>query len=279
MEIVYRDRTTNHLNIFRAIVPSDITFLILPALGVRASYYVLLAQYLADASYNVVTVDWRGQGSSSVRPSRNSDFGYEHLIMDLRENLDNVKSIFPGTKIIAIGHSLGGQISSLFASRFPGELSAVVLITSGSVYYKGWKRTERLKVISAANLFYPISRIFGYFPGEQIGFGGKEAMTVMKDWGKNVFSGKYVLTGSSFDYESNLKKLVIPVLTITVEKDFLVTQKAAENLVTKFHDSSEITFVHLHNQPAEGIHLNHFTWAKNPEYIGPVMINWLKKVF
>jgi predicted alpha/beta hydrolase len=58
----------------------------------------------------------------------------------------------------------------------------------------------------AGMFFYPLSRLLGYFPGRVIGFGGREARTVMKDWTHNLKTGSYKLTTSIFDYDSALKE-------------------------------------------------------------------------
>ena len=82
-------------------------------MGVRASYYESFAANLCEHGFNVVTADWRGQGKSSERASRTTNFGYEDIICDLRELIEHTDTWFPNTKKIIVGHSLGGQISKL----------------------------------------------------------------------------------------------------------------------------------------------------------------------
>ncbi|MCB1630115.1 MAG: alpha/beta fold hydrolase, partial [Xanthomonadales bacterium] len=54
--------------------------LILPALGVRAAAYRHLAQALNVHGLDVLALDLRGVGSSSVRASRQHDWGYQDLL-------------------------------------------------------------------------------------------------------------------------------------------------------------------------------------------------------
>lgn len=279
MEIQYSDGSKNKIFFFRPEKPSKVTFLILPALGVRASYYKDFALQLQSAGFDVVAVDWRGQGESSVRPDRNHDFGYEQLIKDLHETILSIKKIPTDSALVLIGHSLGGQIGSLYAARYPEHTKGIVLITSGTIYYKGWKGLQIAKVIFAAKVFPLIARLFGYFPGKQIGFAGREAITVIKDWGNNVLHGKYFLTSSDFDYESKLKAVVLPVCAITIEGDQLVTKKSSENLYSKFNPASSVSHTHLDKNMVSGITLNHFNWAKNSTEIVILIENWYKTVF
>lgn len=117
-KIQYRDRTTNLITIFQSKENNCITLICLPAMGVRASYYELFATSLCKKGFNVITADYRGHGNSSVRASRNINYGYEEIIGDVKELVEHTDIWFPNSKKIIIGHSLGGQIGSLFESRY-----------------------------------------------------------------------------------------------------------------------------------------------------------------
>ncbi len=276
-EIKYSDNTKNVLTVFSPKEHSDVTFICLPAMGVRASFYDTFADSLSQLNYNVVTADWRGQGKSSVRASRSIDFGYEDIIGDIKETIDYADAWFPNTKKVIVGHSLGGQLGSLYASRYANRISGLVLITSCNVYYKGWEKGTAMKLRFAGNVFYPVSKVIGHFPGIKIGFGGKEARTVMKDWCNNALNGKYEISNSDFDYENALHKLSKPVLSISVENDTLATKRAVENLYKKFNASSTISHVHLNAGETGIAPLNHFSWAKEPAYFTNVVKNWTQE--
>lgn len=276
-KIIYSDKTTNKVTIFTSKEESKITLICLPAMGVRASFYKRFAETLSLEGFNVITADWRGQGNSSVRASRKVNFGYSELIGDIKELAEQSNSWFPNTKKLIIGHSLGGQAGSLFMSRFPEYIDGLVLITSGSVFYKGWKGSEAVKLYSVGHLFYPISKTIGYFPGNVIGFGGREARNIIKDWSYNVISGKYKLSGSSYNYENSLSELEKPTLAISIEKDYLASKKSTENLYGKFNSNSRITHLHLSENQTKITPLNHFSWAKKPEYFVNLIIKWLNQ--
>ena len=56
----------------------------LPALGVAARHYLPLAEALATHGVATHLHEWRGNGSSTLRPSRTQDWGYrERLALDL----------------------------------------------------------------------------------------------------------------------------------------------------------------------------------------------------
>ena len=274
-EIQYRDKTKNKLTIYKGGENSKISVICLPAMGVRASFYKKFATQLSAQGFNLITADWRGHGNSSLRASRKINFGYEEMIGDIHELIDHVNKWFPDSKILILGHSLGGQIGSLYASRYSESIRGLILITACSVYYKGWENWTAKKIQVAARFFYPLSKIMGYFPGNVIGFGGKEARHVMKDWGNNALTGKYKLTNSEFDYENSLKDLIIPLVTISIENDELASKKAVENLYKKFNPVSTIKHFHLTSDQTGVVSLNHFNWAKKPEYFIDVIKDWV----
>ena len=278
IEITYRDKTTNSVSVFETDHPNNTMCICLPAMGVRASYYKTFASELAMTGNTVVTSDWRGNGNSSQTASFKTDFGYEHYVTDLDDIVHFCQQKFPNKKIVLVGHSLGGQIQSLYISRFPKNCNQLVLIAANSVYYKGWDKKTSRKIKMAGMFFYPLSRLFGYFPGRIIGFGGREARTVMKDWTHNLKTGNYNLTASIFDYESALKEARPNILCISFEKDNLIAPKMAViNLLNKFSDAASKEHLHFTEDQIGIPNLNHFNWAKQPTPLVRIINEWIKK--
>lgn len=248
-------------------------YIVLPAMGVRASYYSVFAEELTVLG-TVITVDWRGHGYSSEIPSWKNDFGYETLVNDVGVVLSCSKDKFPKLEIILVGHSLGGQISSLFVSRFPNHCNKLILIASGSIYYKGWNKGDALKLKVAGITFGFISDLIGYFPGNLIGFARREAKTLIKDWSRNVMTGKYKLINSDFDYDAAMKSAKPKILALSFEADHLASQKSVDNLLNKFSASCEKIGYHLVGEDVGIFDLNHFNWVKSPKGIIKIIIEW-----
>lgn len=278
IEISFRDKATNKISEFEPDKPSSAICICLPAMGVRASFYKLFANELALLGYTVVTADWRGQGYSSETASFKTDFGYENYVTDLDDIVQFLKQKFPGKPIILVGHSLGGQMESLYISRFPQNCNQLVLIAANSVYYKGWDKKQARKIKMAGAFFYPLSKLLGYFPGRFIGFGGREARTTMKDWTHNLKTGSYKLTNSSFDYDQALKEAKPNILCISFENDHLIAPKQAViNLLNKFNDKARIEHLHFTADQIGIPNVNHFSWAKQPSPIVGIVHEWIKK--
>ena len=274
LPIQFRDGSHNKATVFSCGKEDALTIICLPAMGVRAKYYELLAINLNKAGYNVITLGWRGMGHSDVRASRKHDFGYQELIDDLKEWVALIEQKFPNNQKILLGHSLGGQIGSLFISRFPGHFSGLILIASSLVFYKGWQGTDALKVKFVGMAFYPLSKLLGFFPGKTIGFGGREARSVMRDWGNNALTGNYDTIDRGFNYDEALNKVEIPVLSISIENDFLANKQAVRNLYQKFSPQAKIAHLHITEKEASIPQLNHFNWAKDPDYFVGLIKTW-----
>lgn len=273
--IEYRDKTTNQVAVFETKAKDKATFICLPALGVKAKYYRSFAENLCAKGFNVVTVDWRGNGLSSERASRKTDFGYEDLVQDTREVLAYINSWFPASKIFIIGHSLGGQIGTLLSSRYPALVNGLIMIAACSVHYKGWDGFARFQVYMVGRLFYPLSCLVGYFPGHRIGFGGNEARTLMKDWSYNAITGIYKLSHSDFDYEKAMHQLRKPILAISIKNDTLASKRAVENLYQKVNAYDTTVHLHVSELESDIKKLNHFNWAKDSDYFIQLIGEWL----
>ncbi len=276
--IKYSDNTTNKVTLFATKQKSEVTLLCLPALGVRASYYEVLGKALCEENFNVITADWRGLGESSVRPSRKVDFGYKELVSDIKTLAENAKIWFPNTKVIILGHSLGGQMGSLLAARYSELIDGLILVASCSVYHKGWTGWKGTQVKVVSRVFPILSTVVGYFPGKTIGFGGKEARTVMKDWSANGLSGKYILTNSDYDYEIALSQMIKPVLAISIENDTMAPVEATKILYGKFNPNSSITHQIVPSKQNNLPVINHFNWAKHPAYTVNFIKNWIAEI-
>ena len=250
---------------------------VLPAMGVRAKFYQPLANVFAESGINCVISDLRGLGTSSVKPSSKVDFGYKEMISDLEVVVARVKEKFSEQAIFLLGHSLGGQVASLYLSKHTNAVDGLLLVASCSVYYKGWSGGQKWKTLLGIRLFPLLSRLFGYFPGDKVGFGGKGAKTAILDWSYLGRTGQFKIIGDDFDYEANLKKTSIPVLATTIEKDWMAPEAAIKNLYQKFHPDNPTTTYKL-TKEIVGKPLNHFNWVKNSVSLVTRIKEWIATI-
>lgn len=277
-QVTLLDGSSTEISFFEPSLPNETIILVLPALGVWASYYKQFATALSTHNYTVVTADWRGNGRSPVRASRANNWGYETLIRDTEAIAQFIQQAYPKRRLVLLGHSLGGQLGSLLTAQFPDMIQAICLIASCNVHYIGWDGYLRSLLQSIGYATPVIGNLVGHFPGKALGFGGKEARGVMSDWAFTLLKGQYIPKGQSFDYEEALAKTVKPILAISIDKDHLAPYKAVENLYKKLHKNSPVEHHHIGSQETGIPKLDHFTWAKHPEHFVPILDQWISSL-
>jgi predicted alpha/beta hydrolase len=259
-----------NLNFFRSKRgnPNAPVFVILPALGVRESYYSGLASSLSLDGNHVVSFGW----DKEVEDTKEFDnHGYKEVLeFDLPLILSEVRSKFKNSKIYFLGHSVGIHYGLLYCALNPGEISGLISIAGGSYFYKklnGLKRTKR-KV--DYHIIKNISKFLGHFPGELIGL-SKGPGKLMRDWAKEGLRGNF----SHIDKRADklIEKLDIPILFITLNNDKHISLEGSEHLLSRLK-KAQITRLHLRDE--YGIdELHHIKWVKTPEPVVEKIQDWI----
>ena len=249
--------------------------LIQPAMGVRAGYYRLLAEALRDAGCHAGIAELRGHEAhdDARRPGWGYDFGYHHMLHeDWPQAVAAMKARFPGSRFYLLGHSLGAQVSCLYASQHQAELDGLILIACSSVEWRLWG-FGFLLFSQAAGLS---GRLVGHFPGKAFRFAGREARSVMADWARQARTGRFMFGQPRLDYEPALGNVTLPVLGISLEGDFFASRRAFDGLVNKMPKAA-LERHHLDPKALGFEGIDHFRWARKPALVLPTIRQWLAK--
>lgn len=233
----------------------------LPALGVAARNYAPFAQALAARGFAVALHEWRGAGSSNRRASRRVDWGYRELLLaDVPAGLAAVRARYGANGLTLGGHSLGGQFAALSASLQPDGIERLVLVASGSPW---WRCFRHPRLVQAACVAVPaIAWACGWFPGRRLGFGGREARGVMADWARSGRSGCYEPTGIGQDLEAKLGRLRLPIHAWRFVDDWLGPAASLDWLLDKMPMATRR--VAIVDEEALGVRADHFSWMRSP---------------
>lgn len=276
-EVPVPDGTTlNLLHSPSDAAPNAPVIVCVPAMGVTARYYEPLLRALCTSGLNAAAFDLRGNGDSSVRASRAIDFGYnEILTRDFPCAIQEAARVFPRCPIFILGHSLGGQLACLYAAATGERIAGLILVASGSVYYRSWAFPWSWLVLFFTGAARIIAEIVGYFPGRQFGFGGREARRVMRDWSAQARTGRYQVSSSVIDFDSLLSTTAMPVLAITLCGDRFAPHAAVQHLCSKMvRAKTEYRCVKI----VGGRRRAHFRWVGKPGVIVPHVFRWLADV-
>jgi len=217
--------------------PPEASLLLLPGMGLSARRYIDFARALAQAGLECFIHEWRGFGSSSLRAGRGRDWGYRELLnVDLPAARQQFEKQAKGADRLLGGHSLGAQLACLSMARSAQGIDQLVVIASGVPYWRTFSPLKRMALLAACLAWPMLTATVGYFPGRQLGFAGREARGVIADWAWTARRGRYDLPGLSFDPESALRSLNLPLIALRQADDWYVPPASLERLLAKCPD-------------------------------------------
>ncbi|MFV8783370.1 alpha/beta fold hydrolase [Microbulbifer sp. SA54] len=240
--------------------------LVLPALGVPASKYRLLLATLAERGYHTAIAELPGTGDSHPQPGRQADYGYSDLVFEwIPLLLRALRTEFGGEPSLILGHSIGGQTVTLAARAGLTGNAHVVSVAAGHLDSRSWRGFKRAAVIGAALAALASTRVLGYFPGKQLRFGGREAATLMRDWGKGIIRGRFVP-------ETHIPRAaVLPrrSLHLCIDGDPFAPRNATQRLAELV--SGEVRRI----PPTYHKGNPHLSWIKNPAPVLDIVETWM----
>ncbi|MBF6297874.1 alpha/beta fold hydrolase [Nocardia amamiensis] len=215
---------------------------IVPGLGVPAGYYELFASGLAARGFDVAIGELRGNGDSRPKPSSTSTFGYHELVsVDFPAIFEVVRDQFPDSTPYLLGHSMGGQLGVMYAARIRGRLGGVILVASGTPYYRGYRGLSGPGMLVGTAAISLTANLAGFWPGDRVSMGfGRQSKVLISDWARLARTGRFVPVGADIDYEKRIARLKLPVLSITMTGDELTPPSSAEHLLDKL-PNAEVT--------------------------------------
>jgi len=116
-----------------------------------------------------------------------------------------------------------------------------------------------------------LTRLVGYFPGNRLGFGGKEYRGLMMDWRLWAKNGRYenpLFPGS----EAAMKTYSKRVMSLGFEYDTLAPDAAINRSLGMF-ETADVTRLKL-GAAEQGDYLGHINWGKNPKGVVLALTDW-----
>ncbi|MFZ5722533.1 MAG: alpha/beta fold hydrolase [Pseudomonadota bacterium] len=247
---------------------------LMAALGIAARFYLPLAQALCAAGLNVALVEQRGHGESPLRPSRRTDFGFrEALTEDIPAVLDHLAEQAPGLPVYLMGHSLGGHYAAITAGRLPERIDGVILTACGTPWVPAFAGRTRRQLQLLVQLLPAFGLLFGYYPGDRVGFGGREARTLMADWRDLALTNVYSARGLAADLDSGIARWRGPLLSLRLADDAYAPEAAMAAVTDKFRSATVTRGV---IDGAElGDRADHFRWVRTPDAVVRRVSAWL----
>ncbi len=255
---------------------ASVSIVLMAALGVAVRFYQPLAVALQQAGVNVALVEQRGHGDSALRPSRKVDFGFrEALQQDIPAVLDRLQGHVPELPCYLMGHSLGGHYAAITAARFPERIAGVIITACGSPWTEAFSGRTGLQLKLLCRLIPLFNLLLGYYPGDRLGFGGREARTLMSDWLALAKTNVYQARGVDQNFDAAIGLYSGPLLSIRLADDPFAPEAAMAAVSDKFL-RSQVDKVVI--SAAElGDKADHFRWARTPAAVVDKVMRWLAR--
>jgi predicted alpha/beta hydrolase len=231
---------------------------------VAAKHYLLFAQELAAHGIAVFLHDWRGNGSSSLRPARGTDWGYREVLMhDLPASEAAITRHLDGLPRFVGGHSLGGQLACCHLGMTPESACRLWLVASGSPFWRAFPPRSKWWLPMAYRFLPWLADRRGFLPGHSVGFGGNEARRLIHDWARSALSGRYAAEGLSFDLEAAMQRVAVEVRAVVFTEDWMAPASSTRYLLSKLPRSRHC--IDSLDRSALGTRAGHFAWMKQPQ--------------
>lgn len=237
----------------------------LPGMGLAARHFLPFAEAMAARGIATFVHEWRGNGSSNLRASRATDWGYRELLADIAASEEAVDAALPGLPRLLGGHSLGGQLACCRVAQAPDAARALWLVGSGSPYWRAFPAPTRWWLPGAYRFLAWLARRNGALPGKRIGFGGNEARGVIGDWSRSALSGRYAARGLDVDLDAGMAGFGGEVRGIVLADDWLAPASSLAFLLGKLHGAR--VGVDVVDAATLGAAADHYAWMKHPDAI------------
>ena len=228
--------------------------LFVPALGVPIGYYSLMLQQWASRGRRIVAVELRGMPLSPVTDLRGQRFGYGTLF---GEDLPAVVAAAVPDPYFIVGHSLGGQLALLGTASGAVNPAGIVAIASGTSSRAAHSGALRRAVRIGQVMFVrATSAALGFWPGDRVGFGGRQPRSLMRDWYHEGRHGHYRIHGDDTDYVAALRSLDVPITLLSLDGDTIVPHAATAHLAAQLPPATAHVLI------SKGTGFDHIRWAR-----------------
>lgn len=251
------------------------TIVVMPALGTPCRVYRNFASSLAHRGFNAALIEQRGQDQSALRAGRRCDWGFaEMLANDLPAVLDWIEAQQPDADIYLLGHSLGGHYSAMAAGLLPERIRGLILVATGTPWPPVYPPKTRRQIRLLITLLPLILTLYGHYPGKRLGFGDRDARTLMRDWRRLARTNAYKVRGINRDLEAGIAAYSGPLLTLRLAVDPFAPEQAVRAVAEKF--TSAIITERVITSDELGDKADHNRWAKQGEVVAAIIAEWLR---
>lgn len=225
--------------------PSGQWLVINSATAVPQRFYRHFATSMSAAGFDVLSFDYRGVGQS--RPASLRGFearASDWALIDMASIIDWVSTVHGPSKLVVVGHSVGGQLMGLIDNA--DKVDAMITLSSQSGYWRLQGGEQKLAVFAHMHLTFPLlSRACGYMPWSKLGSSEDIPQAAALQWASWCRHPNYVLGDNSLPLE-RYQRFTAPVLAYSFADDKWGTARSVDAMMQAYPNVER-----RHLQPAE----------------------------
>lgn len=246
------------------------------ATGVKRSFYAKYAHYLCENGFTVLTYDYRGIGDSRPRRLRGMQARmHEWGEKDMTSVIAWLRERYPQAKLLALGHSVGGQVFGLAHNN--REVAGLLLVASQSGDLWLFDSPGNYVKLFFMHAVVPaVSHAMGYFPAGVFGLGEDLPSGVAREWARWCRSRHYLYGDERLTTRDNFHHFEGPIFSMGFSDDSFAPRPATEALLGFYPNAqSELRLVSPRDVGVERI--GHFGFFRESfrETLWPTTLKWL----
>jgi predicted alpha/beta hydrolase len=185
-----------------------------------------VARLFADAGWRTLAFDFRGHGDSTSqgvsKTPKERPWSYDDLVrIDLPTVVDAARARWPRSRLVIVGHSLGGHVALAAVGAGLVAVDALI-VASANVWMRHLEPSRRvwLRKLGAIAGLAALVKSRGYFPARALRLGSDdEAAPYIEDLARFALQGRWTSRAGTVDYEASLASIVAPVFSLTSAGD------------------------------------------------------------
>jgi predicted alpha/beta hydrolase len=252
-----RDGYPLAVSVYTPDTSSEHTVIISGATAVKRNRYHKYAQFLCAQGLTVLSYDYRGIGGSlggNIRgvPGTMRDWGEN----DLAGIVAEAAKRFPSSKLVMVGHSVGGQLIGLAENNHLIVALLAVAVQSG--YWRLWPWPQQLVLAGLWYVAMPVlTQALSYFPAKALRLGEDLPRGVALEWARWCRHPLYIVDEQGRAIRERFKAFDRPILAYSISDDWMAPRLAVETLMG-FYENADVEHRHIRPHDFGITRLGHF---------------------
>lgn len=226
------------------------------ATGVPRRYYGAYARFLSDQGFAVLTYDYRGIGDSRFHAARDEQISMLNWgERDYASMLQHLHERYPQRPLLAVGHSVGGQLLGLAPNNH--LLTAALGIAAQSGYWGHWPRHLQPQTAALWYLVFPLllalrGRIPKGVMGEELPAG------IAGEWARWCRNPAYISDVQGQPLRRWFRSYTGRMRLLAISDDLRYAPPAAVQALAGFYENANVEVATLRPQEVGMRRIGHF---------------------